>query len=126
MAYALDEQSWLVSYINLGTGINQSFFLEDVIISYGFPDEVQIEECRPAIMAGGHCVVLVIYRQSGMALELYLPGDSEHGWKVTVLPNVEVYRIYFFPQDADNLEMIHETEDSISPIVPWKGYAEYP
>jgi hypothetical protein len=127
LAEASDEQSRLVSYMILTTGSSQSFFLEDVILSYGFPSDAQIAECRPSIGIGtDYCVVYVIYRQSGMALELYLPGKHKDNWKVGVLPNASVEKIYFFPQEADTLEMIINTQYAVSPPVKWKGYAEYP
>ena len=112
-----------VDCIWMGNSGDPAMHLEQIVAVYHFPEYVKPYDCDPAWM----CSIALIYPDLGLLFSTYteMKELDYSSPEFSILPEDEIYRVYFFEPGIEFLDGFYNQGESELPI-RWKGYGDYP
>jgi hypothetical protein len=117
-----DVNGETISLIILNIG-SSGLPLKKVVSSYGYPDKVAFVDCR---MAYHKCMIHLVYKNQGMAADLFLDDIGRNENRVSITPESQIGNIYLFSKDDKTYEKSFSPSSIEGKVFDWKGYSKYP
>jgi hypothetical protein len=122
-----DERGEILSFIYLNLNLEENITLDELVSAYGQPTNLSFYDCRTELNMKS-CVIHLIYKDKGMALELLVDDIGKGEYRVKILSETKVSGVWLFPATGDGYATTIGKNSFIYPkfVINWKGYTNYP